>query len=114
MASVTVSLNINNDPQVSCEPPECIVDHGNHDITWKHGGSTDFTFDSIDGLPSSTFTTPQADAPPHSDWFICDDNNQDPGTFSYTVWVKDSSGNRHSTNNTTAGGGDSVPCIKNN
>lgn len=114
MPSITVSLNIKDDPQVSCDPPQCPVDNGNHKIKWKHGGSTDFTFDSIEDLPSSTFSTPQADDPAHPDWFICTDTNQKSETYSYTVWVLDSDGNRHSTQKTSEGGGDSVPCIKNN
>lgn len=116
MADVTVSLNVNNNPAVSCEPPQCVVDHGNHDITWKHGGSTDFTFQSITGLPTSIFTTPQADAPSHPDWFICGDNNQqaEEDPHPYTVTVLGPNGQQYSTNKTTGGGGQTVPCIKNN
>lgn len=116
MADITVSLNVNSDPAVSCNPSQCTIDRGNQDITWKHGGSTDFTFQSITGLPSSVFSTPQADGPSHPDWFICSDNNQEPAEepYPYTVTVLGPNGQQYSTNKTTGSGGESVPNIKNN
>jgi hypothetical protein len=111
MTDVTVKLDINRVPAVTCEPSKLSVNRGNQQIKWNPGGTQGFTFpdNALTGLPDPPFSSLNVT----SDEITVQDNDTGPGTYGYTVYVvSDANGQTYSTLGSQ--GGDPVPCIKNN
>lgn len=110
MTDITVKLNINGSPPVTCDPPGFSANRGNQEIKWKHGGTEDFTFPSnaLTGLPDPPFSSLNVT----SNEITVQDNDTGPGVYGYTIYVvSDANGQTYSTLGSQ--GNDPVPCIKN-
>lgn len=114
MTDITVKLNINPGPgkaAVTCHPPQFNANLGNQEIKWNPGGDEDFTFTSLTGLSEN---------PPFSGLAVSDseitinDNDQNAGEYSYTIWVRaDANGSPYSTIPTDPAATATDPCIVN-
>lgn len=109
MSDITVKLDINGNPAVTCEPPAFSANRGNQTIKWKTGGSQKFTFSSLTGLPNPPFSSLAV----ASNEITVQDNDTGPAVYGYTITVvADANGQTYSTLGSPAG--DPVPCVKNN
>jgi|SwirhisoilCB2_FD_contig_71_2052896_length_1408_multi_3_in_0_out_0_2 hypothetical protein len=109
MTDITVKLDINGNPAVTCVPPTFSANRGNQQIKWKTGGSQNFTFSSLTGLSDPPFSLPPNVT---SDEVTVEDNDTGPAVYGYTIYVvSDANGQTYSTLGSQ--GTDPVPCIKN-
>ncbi|HKZ10969.1 MAG TPA: hypothetical protein VJL61_09695 [Rhodanobacteraceae bacterium] len=113
MTDITVKLDINSDPPVTCDPPDFPANRGNQQIKWKTGGSQKFAFPlppgkALTGLPDPPFSSLNVT----SNEITVQDNDTGSGVYGYTVYViSDANGDTYSTLGSRA---DPIPCIKNN
>ena len=108
MTDITVKLDINGNPAVTCEPPQFNANRGNQTIKWKPGGSQKFTFSSLTGLPDPPFSSLAV----ASNEITAQDNDTSPAVYGYTITVvADANGRTYSTLSSLEG--DPGPSIKN-
>lgn len=86
MPNVHVSLNVNANPPVTCNPQHVPVDRGNASINWVPAAQQNFTFVSLSGLPNPPFTAPTVT----NNQITVTDNNRNNGPdvyYPYTLVV---------------------------
>jgi hypothetical protein len=108
--NVNVSVNLNNDPPVTCAPPTVPVARtGVSQIVWHLPSG--YTFVQLEIVPAagSVFTSAKLGA---NNTVSVDDDNT-PTTHSYVLTVRDEDGNEYSTKPGMLGG-NGGPTIRNN
>jgi hypothetical protein len=101
--TVTVSLDISADPPVTVSTQNLIIDStGDQTINWVPGGSTSFTFKSLEVItdPNPITVTSVTDS-----LVIATDDNEAPGTYTYRIVVT-SDNVQYSTDQSGVTGGD--------
>jgi hypothetical protein len=101
--TVTVSLDTSADPPVTVSTQNLIIDStGDQIINWVPGGSTTFTFTSLEitTIPNPITVTSVADS-----LVVATDDNEAPGTYTYRIVVT-SNNLQYSTDQSGATGGD--------
>jgi hypothetical protein len=79
--TITVSLNTSADPPVTVNTPTLVITStGEQTIQWVPGGSTSFTFTSLQVLTSPN---PITVGPITGSLITAQDDNDTPGTFTY-------------------------------
>lgn len=113
MTDITVKLDTDGNPPVTCDPPGFSANRGNQQIKWKPGGTEGFTFplppnSALTGLSNPPFSSLNVT----SSEITVQDNDTGPGVYGYTIYViSDANGQTYSTLGSQAT--DPVPCIKN-
>ena len=83
--TIKVSLDVNANPAVTCNPGKKVKDHGNDTITWVRASGQEFTFSSL-VINGACFSNKNV----QSDKITLDDDNKNGnghGDYPYTLTV---------------------------
>lgn len=103
--TITVSLDTSANPPVTVNTPTLVITStGQQTIEWVPGGSTSFAFTSLEIL---TTPNPITVAPITNSLITAQDNNNTPGTYTYTYRIVVTSSNvQYSTDRQSTSGDD--------